>query len=192
MKLNNPTELLYDQLRELQGMEVEIARTFSVLSGSVSNISLRSLLWQRALSARERRDKLSNLRPIHGVASKIRICYSIKGILAEGSKCLESTGNLYTKDLVMIGQFMRIEHAAIIAYRIVSRLADRAGFAVEADQMMGVLSELEIARTPLQSLEGDLFRTATLHRAPGNHLTSRPARPRKKQTTKLSSILTVT
>jgi hypothetical protein len=51
---------------------------------------------------------------------------------------------------------------------------------------------LEIARTPLQSLEGDLFRTATLHRPTGNHLTSRPARPRKKQTTKLSSILTVT
>ncbi len=179
MKLNCPSELLFDQIRELHCMEAEIARSLAVLSGSAINIRLRKLLWERALRSRERRDMLSDLRLNHGYAPKVRTCHAIKGILSEGEKRLEAAGNFHTRDLVMIGHCMRIEHAAIITYRIASRLAQRSGFIEEAGQMSHVLSELEAARLPLQSLEGEFFHVASLKHSPRDRQINNPNRPKK-------------
>lgn len=173
LKMNKYTELLFDSLHELYGMESQVATSLPVLSGSVMNVRLRKLLTDRAFRTRDRRDWLAGQLIQHGVPPDCRRCAAIRGILTAGNEDLERAGNPFSRDLVMVRHCLRIEQHATAAYGIVSPLAESAGFPTEVDRLAGFLSELKVACMRLQAIESELSRNANYHRSRSDRMSGR-------------------
>jgi len=161
MNLNKPTGFTAVHFRELYSMERQVASTLPLLSGSVMNTRLRKLLWERCLRARDRRDQLAPLADGCHEAQSDVVCVVTRGILSGGHKILAVVGNPQVRDFMMVGHCLRVENHELSAYCRAALLAERGGYATEALLLLGMQSDLKIARLRLQSLEDELFPTET-------------------------------
>jgi len=182
--MNTPIKLLLDSYQELHAMEVQVARSLPVLSGSVMNVRLRKLLTELAFRTRDRRDWLADQVIHHGDLPVTRMRLAISGILTAGNNDLAETRNPFMRDLLMIRHCIRIIQHVSLGYGSVSRLADSAGVPADGRCLASFLSELEVAGMRLKAIESELCPSTLFHRAHAGRMKKKADLPRGNRTLK--------
>lgn len=177
MKTLYPPQILADQLEQLHCMETKIARSLPILAGSAMNVQLRKWLCSRAKRARDRRDLLQDLRNRHPHLLASKPYDGIRSILAEGNRDLALIHHPYSRDVAVIEHCIRIEQHAKTAYGIAVPLTHRIGFPQLSGELKFLLSDLEAARIPYQSLESEIFSIAASQSQTGTGICSVSASP---------------
>jgi ferritin-like metal-binding protein YciE len=156
-KTATPTDLLFDQLRDLYSAEDQLCDALPKLVDLIVNPPLRVAILNHIDETTGHFSELLRIFERHGVPAGSDRCQAMAGLIKGGESHLEGVNNEATRDLMMIAHCLRIEQYKIAAYEISLRLAGRLGFIIEA----GVLSELHAQEkqmaAKLLELEPDIF-----------------------------------
>ncbi|MCW1912959.1 DUF892 family protein [Luteolibacter sp. GHJ8] len=133
MKIETPTDIFFDQLRDLNSALQQVAGTLPDLIG-----------WSTANDLRKRLEKyheliLSYLQEVsaifesHGEDSGNDKCKAIAGLIEGGNQHLEIAEGAVIRDLLLIAHSSRIGHYMLAASRFAGGIATTCGLVVEAD-----------------------------------------------------------
>ncbi len=155
-----PLDLLFQQVRELYSVEVQLRRALPKLASRASHPSLRAHLLHHGAETDRQLGRLAGLLSSHGLAPEGETCRTIAGLIEGMEDCLSKVEDVRTRDLMMLSYCLRIENHEISVYGIASRLAARLGLTREAGILSSILSEEDFAMKALRALEGEIFETA--------------------------------
>jgi len=157
MKLNSPTELFFDQLKDLYSVESQVILTLPDLADNASDPALRSLLLDHEGESERHKTIVKRIFETHGRNPGGDICKAIKGLIEGGNEHLAKAEDPLVRDLLLIAHCNRIKHYEIAAYGFTVALAQCVGLINDARALGDILSdEREFARH-LESIAEELF-----------------------------------
>lgn len=160
MKICSPIELLYDQLRDLYSMEIQLVAAFPFLVNTAGHVGLHEqLAKQRDRVDRRKAQLIDIFRRLEIDLGKEK-CKAIEGLIKGGDSHLAMVEDPPTRDLMLIAHCMRIAHYGIAAYGITSRLASSLAFTEEANLLSTLAYEEEDAAQRMKHLEPTIFDVA--------------------------------
>lgn len=160
---NTPFDLLFDQLRDIHSMEVQIAKSMPYLLALCTDDKLRDLLASHADQNRIQITEISAIFERHSKSPGDETCMAMAGLIDGGTTHLEKVESPQTRDLMMIAHCLRIEHYELAAYEIAAVLAGRLGLMREPAILSELLTEEYAMATALMALEPALFEAAYSH-----------------------------
>lgn len=157
---NSPLELLFDQLRDLHSMEVQLRATMPRLVSLCTNHELHDLMVNHAHQNTGQIDEIIAIFERHGESPWDDKCKAMAGLIEGGTAHLESVQAPHARDLLMIAHCLRIEYYEMAAYEFTTLLSGRLGLMREPAILSELLAEEKDMATALKVLEPDLFVTA--------------------------------
>ncbi len=160
---NTPFELLFDQLRDLYSMEVQLCESMPSLVSLCTNDELRELNSRHARQNSKQIAEIAAIFERHGESPGEDKCMAMAGLIEGGTAHLESVYSPQTRDLMMIAHCLRIEFYEMASYEFTTHLSGRLGLRREAVSLSELLEEEKEMAAALMRLEPDLFETAIYH-----------------------------
>ena len=157
MKVNTPIDLLYDQLRDLYSMEIQLAASMPFLAESANHQGLQEQLTKQSNRTYRRKAQLIDIFRRFDIELGTDKCLAIEGLIKGGDSHLANAEDPSTRDLMLIAHCLRIAHYGIAAYGITSRLADSLAFVEDANLLSTLAFEEEDAVQRLKHLEPVIF-----------------------------------
>jgi ferritin-like metal-binding protein YciE len=160
MQFNSLQDVFAEQLNDLRSAEEQLVRALPKLVGAASSDDLRQAFDEHLGQTRGHLERLQDLLATSGVAQTREVCVGMQGLIEEGSKVVEATGDPLAKDAALIAAAQRVEHYEIAAYGTAATLADLLGLDKAADVLGQTLDEEESADKLLTKIAtGGMFRT---------------------------------
>lgn len=160
---NTPFELLFDQLRDLYSMEVQLCDTMSHLVSLCTHPELRDLIVSHAHQNCHQIAEIAAIFERHGEPPGKDKCKAMAGLIEGGSAHLEGVRSPHTRDLIMIAHCLRIECYEMAAYEFTTLLSGRLGLMREPETLSELLAEEKNMASALMLLKPDLFEIANSH-----------------------------
>ena len=160
MKINSPIQLLYDQLRDLYSMEIQLAASLPFLADTASHRGLQEQLSKQAHRIYRRKAQLLDIFRRFDFELGTDKCQAIEGLIKGGDAHLAMVEDPGTRDLMLIAHCLRIAHYGIAAYGVTARLASALAFTDEANLLSTLAFEEEDAAQRLKHLEPTIFEIA--------------------------------
>jgi ferritin-like metal-binding protein YciE len=160
MKVNSPIDLLYDQLRDLYSMEIQLAASLPFLAESAHHEGLKEQLTKQANRTYRRKAQLVDFFRRFNIEIGTDKCKAIEGLIKGGDSHLANVDDPPTRDLMLIAHCLRIAHYGIAAYGITARLAQSLAFTEDASLLLTLTFEEEDAAQRLKHLEPSVFELA--------------------------------
>ena len=127
MKVDSLEDVLIHELNDLYSAEDQLVEALPQMAEAASNTELRNALQQHLDETRDHRERIQH---IFGELGKRRTgieCEGMKGLIGEGEKIVNSSGDAAAKDAALIGAAQRVEHYEIAAYGTARTLAGELG-----------------------------------------------------------------
>jgi ferritin-like metal-binding protein YciE len=159
MNLNSLNDVLEEQLVDLYSAEQQLVVALPKLAQAASTDGLRQAFENHLQETQGHLQRLQDLLPTLGFSAGGETCEAMKGLIAEGDKVVQATGDPLAKDAALIAAAQRVEHYEIAAYGTASTLADQLGFDDAKDVLDQTLDEEANADNLLTKIAtGGLFK----------------------------------
>lgn len=156
-----PFEFLFDQLRDLYSMEVQLFESMPHLVSLCTNVELRSLLVSHTHLNGNQIVEIAAIFERQGESSGGDKCMAMTGLIEEGTARLESAPSPHTRDLMLVTLCRRIGRFEMAAYEITTLLSGRLGLMREPLVLSELLANEKDMASELMELEPDLFKRAS-------------------------------
>ena len=124
MKLQEPSDLLADQLRDLYSAEAQIILTSPELANHATHPRLKHVLADEEKAGLGRRQLLQTIAERRGFDLEGDICLAMQGLIKGGNRHLSMAEGSTVADLLIIAHFNRIKHYSIAGYGFALALAE--------------------------------------------------------------------
>jgi ferritin-like metal-binding protein YciE len=141
MKLKHPTDLFFDQLRDLYSVESQVILTLPHLAAAASHPDLRRLLAGHEKQSEQQKNLLLSLFERCDQEPNGDICKAMKGLIEGGNEHLARTEDSKVRDLLVIAHCNRIKYYEIAGYGFAMGLAECIGLYREAEVLAAILDE---------------------------------------------------
>lgn len=155
-----PFELLFDQLRDLYSMEVQLFESMPHLVSLSTNVELRSLLVSHIHLNGNQIAEIAAIFERQGESSGDDKCMAMAGLIEEGTARLERALSPHTRDLMLVTFCRRIGRFEMAAYESATLLSGRLGLMREPLILSELLANEKDMASDLMELEPDLFESA--------------------------------
>ena len=160
--INTPTELFFDQLRDLYTVEIQLRDAMPRLIVLCTNEELREMIVSHSHQNGFQISEISAVFKRHGQSREAVQCKAMEGLIKDGTAKLEAVNSPAIRDLMIISHCLRVEYYEIAAYEFTCTLAGRLGL-IQAPEVLNGLMEQELdMAAALMLLEPELFETAHL------------------------------
>jgi ferritin-like metal-binding protein YciE len=127
LTLNTLDDLFIAQIEDLYDAETRLTEALPKMVAGASNPQLKSAIQSHLRETEGHVTRLESIFRSIGVESKRHTCQAMKGLIAEGSEVLESSGDPDVIDAAIIAAAQRVEHYEIAGYGTARTLATRLG-----------------------------------------------------------------
>ncbi len=153
MKINSPSDLLFDQLRDLHSMEMQLMQELPQLAEMAGNSELREIIIMHAFRSVKHADQLMEVFANRSGRMGPEVCRAMQGLLEEGPARVREVPDPATRDMMMVGHYLRIRHYAYAAYAVAARLAESIRWTAEAEMLAAAEVEQRAAIRRLYKIE---------------------------------------
>jgi ferritin-like metal-binding protein YciE len=157
MTITTPTDLLFDQLRDIYSFETQLAKAFPNVWRRSINGELRSLLQSHSVTTEAQAGRVHGIFELYGVPLGSYPCKAMAGLIEGGDAHLASAQTSALRDLMVIAHCLRIQEYQRAAYEITRRIAEKVGFEPVVGVLSAHLSEEMAASDGLRELEPRIF-----------------------------------
>jgi ferritin-like metal-binding protein YciE len=166
MEFNSLQDVFAEQLNDLRSAEEQLVEALPKLAGAASSEELRKAFEEHLAETRGHLERVDDLLATSGVARSGEVCIGMRGLIEEGSKVVEASGDAMAKDAALIAAAQRVEHYEIAAYGTAATLADQLGLSDAQDVLGQTLDEEETADKLLTKIAtGGMFRAGVNQQA---------------------------
>jgi ferritin-like metal-binding protein YciE len=159
-------DVFAEQLNDLRSAEEQLVEALPKLAGAASSEELRKAFEEHLAQTRGHLERIEDLLATSGVARTGEVCDGMKGLIKEGSKVVEASGDPMAKDAALIAAAQRVEHYEIAAYGTAATLANNLDLDEAADVLGQTLDEEETADKLLTKIAtGGVFRSGVNQQA---------------------------
>lgn len=127
MTLNTLDDLFIAQIEDLYDAEARLAEAMPGMVEKATRPQLKAAMQKHLREAQGHATRLENIQRTLGVEPKRHTCQAMKGLIAEGSEVLNSSGDPDVIDAAIIAVLQRIKHYEIAGYGVARGLAHRIG-----------------------------------------------------------------
>jgi ferritin-like metal-binding protein YciE len=152
MNLTSLQTLLVDELQDIYDAENRIVSALPRMAQAASEPKLKNAFNEHLEESRGHIQRLNKVMSALGVAPSGTTCEAARGLIAEGEKVMDASGNPSVKDAALIGAAQRVEHYEMAAYGTACALAKQLDLAEEADLLHQTLEEEKSADERLTKL----------------------------------------
>jgi Mn-containing catalase len=160
MSFDTPTDLLFDQLRDLHSMESQLPESLLKIGQTTRYGPLRDVVMEQSDETLRRKVRLAAIFKKHDVSPGHDVCKAMAGLVEGGEDHLALVDDDATRDLMVLAHCLRVHHYGIAGYDIAGRLAERLGLVEDAELLTVLMTEEENAIGHLLALEPELFKIA--------------------------------
>lgn len=157
MTLNTSKDIFFDQLKDLNSVEDQVAGTLPDLVAWASTEPLATVLDAHRRATERHRQEVKAIFVAHGVDPGDDICKAMQGLIEGGNKHLGMAGNPTVRDLLLVAHSSRIAHYAIAAYGFTFAIAESVGFCPEAHGLAEILEEQKTFLSDLEAVGYQVF-----------------------------------
>ncbi len=140
MKMQNLTDVLADELKDMYSAENQILKALPKLA-EYSEGDLRTAFQQHEQQTRTHVQRLEQICQDLKMSPKGKKCAGMQGIIEEGSEVLSTQGNKQAVEAALIGAAQRVEHYEIAAYGTAKTHAHQLGYDNAANLLEQTLRE---------------------------------------------------
>ncbi len=140
MKMQNLTDVLADELKDMYSAENQILKALPKLA-KYSEGDLRTAFQQHEQQTRTHVQRLEQICQDLKMSPKGKKCAGMQGIIEEGSEVLSTQGNKQAVEAALIGAAQRVEHYEIAAYGTAKTHAHQLGYDNAANLLEQTLRE---------------------------------------------------
>ncbi len=140
MKMQNLTDVLADELKDMYSAENQILKALPKMAKS-SEGDLRTAFRQHEEQTRTHVQRLEQICKDLNVSPKGKKCAGMQGIIEEGSEVLSAQGDKQAMEAALIGAAQRVEHYEIAAYGTAKTHAHQLGYESAANLLDQTLRE---------------------------------------------------
>jgi ferritin-like metal-binding protein YciE len=159
-------DVFAEQLNDLRSAEEQLVEALPKMAGAASSEELRKAFEEHLAQTRGHLERIEDLLATSGVARTGEVCDGMKGLIKEGSKVVEASGDPMAKDAALIAAAQRVEHYEIAAYGTAATLANNLDLDDAADVLGQTLDEEETADKLLTKIAtGGVFRSGVNQQA---------------------------
>jgi ferritin-like metal-binding protein YciE len=159
-------DVFAEQLNDLRSAEEQLVDALPKMAGAASSEELRKAFEEHLAQTRGHLERIEDLLATSGVARTGEVCDGMKGLIKEGSKIVEASGDPMAKDAALIAAAQRVEHYEIAAYGTAATLANNLDLDDAADVLGQTLDEEETADKLLTKIAtGGMFRSGVNQQA---------------------------
>jgi ferritin-like metal-binding protein YciE len=159
-EIDTPLELLFDRLREIHSMEIQLCEAMPRLVSLCTNDELHDLIVSHAHQNGNQIAEIDAIFDRHGESPEDDGYTATKDLIEGGCARLREVRSPHTRDLMMIAHCLRIEYLEMAAYEFTAILSGRLGLMREPAILSELLAEEKDMATALRVLDADLFETA--------------------------------
>ena len=157
MNFGDPTDLFFDQLRDLYSAKAQVILTLPELAEYASSSDLRSLLLSHEHESLLHKKTIAAVFERHGADPDGEICEAIRGLIKGGNAHLAKIDNPQVRDLLLVAHCNRMEHYEIAAYGFTVSLAQHLGFSKDAYDLAEMLGEEQEMTRHLAKVAASIF-----------------------------------
>jgi ferritin-like metal-binding protein YciE len=128
MQLTSLQDVLVEQLEDLYSAETQLVQALPKLASAASNDELRQAFEHHLGETQDHVRRLDEIFGQLGTQSGTETCEGMQGLIREGEKIVQATGDPAAKDAALIAAAQRAEHYEIAAYGTARTLADMLDF----------------------------------------------------------------
>src|SRR5215213_5265721 len=110
MNLNNLTDLLFDELRDLYSAENQLLEALPLMANAANSSTLKKAFQQHLEETRGHVQRLTQIFTELGQSLSGESCKAMEGLIAEGNRVIQTAGDPDVKDAALIGAAQRVEH----------------------------------------------------------------------------------
>ena len=159
-------DVFAEQPNDLRSAEEQLVDALPKMAGAASSEELRKAFEEHLAQTRGHLERIEDLLATSGVARTGEVCAGMKGLIEEGSKIVEASGEPMAKDAALIAAAQRVEHYEIAAYGTAATLANNLDLDDAADVLGQTLDEEETADKLLTKIAtGSMFRSGVNEQA---------------------------
>jgi ferritin-like metal-binding protein YciE len=159
-------DVFAEQLNDLRSAEEQLVDALPKMAGAASSEELQKAFEEHLAQTRGHLERIEDLLATSGVARTGEVCAGMKGLIEEGSKIVEASGEPMAKDAALIAAAQRVEHYEIAAYGTAATLANNLDLDDAADVLGQTLDEEETADKLLTKIAtGSMFRSGVNEQA---------------------------
>src|SRR3954466_3542431 len=116
MGFNSLSDVFEDQLADLYDAEKQLLEALPKVAAAASSEELRTAFQTHLEETRGHVQRLEAIFADLGLAGSMERCKGMGGLIAEGDKVVQGTGDPFAKDAALIAAAQRIEHYEIAGY----------------------------------------------------------------------------
>jgi ferritin-like metal-binding protein YciE len=166
MEFRSLQDVYAEQLNDLRSAEEQLIEALPKMARAASSDELREGFEEHLAQTRGHLERIEDLLATSGIARTGEVCAGMKGLIEEGTKIIEATGEPMAKDAALIAAAQRVEHYEIAAYGTAATLANHLDLGNAADVLGQTLDEEETADKLLTKVAtGGMFRSGVNQRA---------------------------
>lgn len=139
MKIETPTDLLFDQLRDIHSFEALLVDEFQDLARFATSPGLKDLLSGQAAQTGKQRMGIAKIFAVHEQELGRDPCKAMEGLLKGGRKHIKQAKPGTVRDLLIIAHSLRVKNYEIAAYRFSVALADCLEYSPIVETLRGYL-----------------------------------------------------
>ena len=159
-------DVFAEQLNDLRSAEEQLVDALPKMAGAASSGELRKAFEEHLAQTRGHLERIEDLLATSGVARTGEVCAGMKGLIEEGAKVVQASGEPMAKDAALIAAAQRVEHYEIAAYGTAATLANNLDLDDAADVLCQTLDEEETADKLLTKIAtGGMFRSGVNQQA---------------------------
>ena len=155
-----------EQVNDLRSAEEQLVKALPKLANAASSDELRKAFEEHLAQTRGHLERINDIISTSGIAATGEVCQGMRGLIAEGSKVINASGDPMAKDAALIAAAQRVEHYEIAAYGTAATLADQIGNEHAQDVLGQTLDEEETADKLLTKIAtGGMFKAGVNQQA---------------------------
>lgn len=127
MSLENLSDLLEEQLKDLYSAEKQLLRALPRMAKKASSPKLKQAFEMHTEETEEHVARLEQVCKSLDIKPSGKVCKAMKGLIEEGKEAMEEDGEDSMVDGAMIAAAQKVEHYEISGYGTAVALADALG-----------------------------------------------------------------
>jgi len=144
MQMENLTDLLKEDLKDVLNAENQILKALPKMIKSASNEQLASAFEQHLEETKVHVERVEKVMEGLGMPVRGKTCKAMQGIIEEGKEVMEEDADDDVMDAALIGAAQKVEHYEIATYGTLCTYADLLGLD-QAKKLLGQNLEEEKA-----------------------------------------------
>jgi ferritin-like metal-binding protein YciE len=138
---NSMETLFVDQLQDLYDAEQRLTKALPKVADAAHNPGLKAAIQQHLRETQGHVNRLERVFQMVGQSPKAETCDAMKGLISEGERVINATGDPNVKDAALIAAAQRVEHYEIAGYGTARTFAHRLGKPEAARLLQETLDE---------------------------------------------------